>query len=115
MLENALIRIALNPAVKNYAPAGARIAEHLREASQDGDSPVRENSLIALYHHLHATGARYKKQEEEALDTWKGLGCLPGRAGMDLIGRTVEAGCLRADIQQPAQLWRAIRPGGLSN
>ncbi|MFP4573652.1 MAG: hypothetical protein ACLFNW_11860 [Desulfobacterales bacterium] len=77
MLEDALIRIALNPAVKNYFPSGARIAEHLREARQDGDPSVRENALIALYHCLHAAGARYKEQEEDALDTWNGLGCIP--------------------------------------
>ncbi|MBS3756346.1 MAG: hypothetical protein KGY56_11670 [Desulfobacterales bacterium] len=77
VLEDALIRIALNPAVKKYFPAGARIAEHLREASQDGDPSVKENSLIALYHRLHAAGARYKDQEEDALDTWNGLGCIP--------------------------------------
>ena len=43
--EDALIRIALHPAVKNYFPSGARIAEHLREARQDGDPSVRENAV----------------------------------------------------------------------
>lgn len=77
-LEDALIRIALPPAVKNYyIPAGVRFAKHLMEAPQDDYPSVRENALIPFHHCLRAAGARYKDQEKDTLDTWNGLGCIP--------------------------------------
>ncbi|MBS3809067.1 MAG: hypothetical protein KGY38_02795 [Desulfobacterales bacterium] len=78
IIEDTLINIAVSPAVKNYVPSVAGMAEHLRNARQTGDHSVRENLLIALYHRLHAAGAVYKSHEEETLKAWKGLGCVPG-------------------------------------
>lgn len=78
VVEDALIRIALHPAVKQHAPSGAKMAEHLMEFREAGDPSVRENALISLYNCLHAAGAVYKDHEEQTLNAWNGLGCIPG-------------------------------------
>ncbi|MFP4649929.1 MAG: hypothetical protein ACLFML_03215, partial [Desulfobacterales bacterium] len=78
VVEDALIRIALNPAVKQYLASGAEMAGHLMEFREAGDPSVRENALIALYNSLHSAGAVYRKHEEETLNSWNGLGCIPG-------------------------------------
>ncbi len=78
VVEEALIRIALHPAVKQYVASAAVMAERLMEFREEGDPWVRENELIALYNRLHAAGAVYKNHEEDALNAWNGLGCIPG-------------------------------------
>lgn len=78
VVEEALMKIALNPAVKRYLPSAGKEAKHLDQARKTGDPDVRENSLITLYNSLHSAGAVYKKQEEKTLEAWEGLGCLPG-------------------------------------
>lgn len=77
-IEEALLCLSADGAVREKAPEAERLAREYVVAKKGEDTLVREAALIDLYLRLHSAGCGYSSSERELLNKKAGISCQPG-------------------------------------